>query len=66
MLVLSRKSGEEVLVPQYGIILKILEIKGQQVRVGITAPPDVHLYRGEVWQRLQHSHGAGEVAAPKG
>jgi carbon storage regulator len=53
MLVLSRKSGEEILVPQHEISFRILEIRGDQVRIGLTAPSDVRLFRGEVWARLQ-------------
>jgi carbon storage regulator len=53
MLVLSRRSGEEILVPQHGITFRILEIRGDHVRIGLTAPSDVRLFRGEVWARVQ-------------
>jgi carbon storage regulator len=52
MLVLRRKSGEEILVPQHGITLRILEIRGDHVRIGLTAPSDVRPFRGEVWARV--------------
>ena len=41
MLILDRKKGQELVVPQYGIVFKIVEIRGNQVRVGIAAPADV-------------------------
>ncbi len=51
MLVVSRKKGEEILVPQYGISVKILAIQGNFVRVGISAPAKIQLFRREVWLR---------------
>jgi carbon storage regulator len=53
MLVLSRKPNEGVVVPQVGVILTVLEIRGSRVRLGITAPSDVRVYRREVWERTQ-------------
>ena len=53
MLVLTRKSNEDIVIPQYGITITPLQIKGDKVRLGITAPLDVDVYRSEVWERLQ-------------
>lgn len=69
MLVLSRKVGDEILVPDQGIVFKILEIRGEQVRVGISAPPGIRLYRREVWRRLQQdgtvvNHESGSADLP--
>ncbi len=61
MLVLSRRSGEEVLVPQLGIVFRILEIRGNQVRLGISAPPDIRLYRREIWEQIQPCPEARET-----
>jgi carbon storage regulator len=55
MLVLSRKYGEEVVLPQQGITFTILEIRGDKVRVGITAPTEIPVYRREVWTRILQS-----------
>jgi carbon storage regulator len=66
MLVLTRKSGEELVVPQHRIVLKILEIRGNAVRVGITAPPDVQLYRREIWERLRGQFIVKEGSALEG
>lgn len=52
MLVLSRKMGEKILMPAQGIVVTVLEVRGDKVRVGITAPPDVIVYRDEVWSRM--------------
>ena len=47
MLALSRKKGES-LVLNNNIEVTVLEIKGEQVKLGITAPKDVPIYRKEV------------------
>ncbi len=47
MLVLSRKQ-EEALVIAGGITVRILEIRGRHVRLGIEAPPEVSIQRREI------------------
>ena len=51
MLVLSRKPGERVLLGE-GIELAVVEVKGNRVRLGITAPDVVPVRRQEVDQRI--------------
>ncbi len=51
MLVLSRKPGERVLLGD-GIELTVVEVKGNRVRLGITAPDVVPVRRQEVDQRI--------------
>jgi len=53
MLVLTRRPGEEVVLPDLGISMKVLGINGNQVSVGLTAPSEVRIFRGEVWARVQ-------------
>jgi carbon storage regulator len=60
MLVLSRKLGEKVVVPAHDIIIKVLEIRGNKVRLGIAAPSDTEVFRHEVWERL-HSFRSDEL-----
>jgi len=48
MLVLSRKKEQEVCLPDLGVNIKVLNIKGNTVRLGIEAPQDVHILRGEL------------------
>ena len=65
MLVLSRKDGEEVVVPQFGIVFRIVEVRGNLVKLGITAPADVQLFRREVWERIhQCNQGKPEFVGP--
>ncbi|HVK08763.1 MAG TPA: carbon storage regulator [Gemmataceae bacterium] len=48
MLVLSRRKGEEVVVPGYGVRITVLEVKGSSIRLGIAAPREVGIFRGEL------------------
>jgi len=58
MLVLSRKIGERILVPNCELAVTVLAVDGKAVRLGISAPRDIGVYREEVWQQLcQETHG---------
>ena len=61
MLVLTRKPNEDIVIPQYGITITPLQIKGDKIRLGITAPLDVDVYRSEVWDKLQADQTALEL-----
>jgi carbon storage regulator len=57
MLVLSRKIGERLVVPHCDLVVTILAAKGGAVRLGISAPEEIAVYREEVWQQLcQQAH----------
>jgi len=53
MLILSRKVGEKVIVPDCGLTITVLAVQGQRVRLGISAPADTAVHREEVWRRGQ-------------
>lgn len=55
MLALSRKKGE-ALVINNNIEITILEIKGEQVKLGISAPKEVPVYRKEVYVQIQEAN----------
>jgi carbon storage regulator len=55
MLALSRKKGEAIVINN-DIEVKILDIKGDQIKIGITAPKDVTLYRKEVYLQIQEAN----------
>lgn len=59
MLALSRKKGEALIINN-NIEVTILEIKGDQVKIGIGAPKEVPVYRKEVYVQIQE---ANKVAA---
>lgn len=52
MLVLTRKK-QEALVINDNIVVTIVEIQGDRIRLGIQAPKDIPVHRGEVYQRIQ-------------
>jgi carbon storage regulator len=51
MLVLSRKVGESIVIGN-DVVLTVLEVRGEQVRVGIVAPRSVTVHRKEVHDEL--------------
>lgn len=57
MLALSRKKGE-ALVINNNIEVTVLEIKGDQVKLGINAPKEVPIYRQEVYVQIQEANKA--------
>ena len=54
MLVLSRRPSEKILFPNVGISVEIIQTKGNTVRVGIEAPEDIRILRGELEQTEPH------------
>jgi carbon storage regulator len=52
MLVLSRKIGERILVPHCELSITVLAIEGSAVRLGVSAPTEIGVYREELWQRV--------------
>ena len=57
MLALSRKKDEAIVINN-DIEITILEIKGDQVKVGISAPKSVPVYRKEVYVQIQEANAA--------
>ena len=61
MLALSRKKNE-ALVINNNVEITILEIKGEQVKLGISAPREVPVHRKEVYVQIQDANKeAGDV-----
>ena len=57
MLVLSRKVGEGFLIGD-DILVKIVEVKGGSIRIGIDAPRDKKIYRQEVFEKIKEQNVA--------
>lgn len=55
MLALSRKKSEALIINN-NIEITVLEIKGEQVKLGISAPKEVPVYRKEVYVQIQNSN----------
>ena len=54
MLALSRKKNEAIVINN-NIEITILEVKGEQVKLGIAAPKEVPVYRKEVYLQIQNA-----------
>ncbi len=60
MLVLSRKKNERIVIPNRGITLTVVGIRGSSVRIGIEAPKSEPIYREEVWAATQRGNPKSE------
>jgi carbon storage regulator len=52
MLVLTRKPGQSIMIGD-GIEVQVLSVAGEKVRLGITAPREVGIFRNEVYERIE-------------
>ena len=59
MLVLTRKPGQSIMIGD-GVEVQVLSVAGEKVRLGITAPRDVSIFRNEVYDRIE---GEGESSS---
>lgn len=57
MLALTRKKGESLVINN-NVEITVLDIRGDQVKIGITAPKDVPIYRKEVYLQIQKENEA--------
>ena len=71
MLVLTRKANESIVLPDLGVTITLISTGGNRVRIGIEAPRDVIIRRGELEEKLlpamlvQRSAGATTEVAHK-
>lgn len=56
MLILTRRVGETLMIGD-SVTVTVLGVKGNQVRIGITAPKDVAVHREEIYQRIHGDQG---------
>ncbi len=61
MLVLSRKQAESLSI-NGNVFVTVLEIRGNKVRLGVEAPKDTPVHRGEVYERIKGRPGVHLVA----
>ncbi len=57
MLILTRRVGEAVMIGD-DIKISVLGVKGNQIRLGVSAPREVAVHREEIYQRIQRENGA--------
>jgi len=61
MLVLTRKAGESIVIGSQ-IRITVLEMQGRQIRLGIEAPSDIPVHRGEVYERIRKENEQAATA----
>jgi carbon storage regulator len=59
MLVLTRKPGQSIMIGD-GVEVQVLSVAGEKVRLGITAPRDVSIFRNEVYDRIEREAARAE------
>ena len=62
MLVLTRKPGQSIMIGD-GVEVQVLSVAGEKVRLGITAPREVSIFRNEVYERIESE---GDSARTRG
>lgn len=65
MLVLSRKLGERILVPHCDLAVTVVAVEGNTVKLGITAPKEISVYREELWRKVRATGGVLEAPTLK-
>lgn len=54
MLVLTRKLNEEIVIGHLGITVKVVDVKGSRVRLGVEAPVNIRIERSESHSQTEH------------
>lgn len=60
MLILSRKTDQQIKIGE-DITLTIIEIKGDQVKIGVEAPKDIKVFRQEVFSAIKNENTKSAV-----
>ena len=63
MLIITRRAGERIMVGD-DVVVEIMEIVGNSVRVGISAPRSVPVYREEIYSAVRDENRAAAESAP--
>ncbi|MCL2880011.1 MAG: carbon storage regulator CsrA [Treponema sp.] len=63
MLILSRKISEKIMIGD-DISVSVIEIRGDQVRIGVDAPRSVKVFRQEVYDAIKAENKAASESAP--
>jgi carbon storage regulator len=64
MLILARKPNESIIIGDQ-IEISVIDIKGDQVKIGITAPKEIKVYREEVYRAIQRENIEAAKAKPE-
>ncbi len=63
MLIITRRAGEKVMLGD-DIVVEVMEVVGNTVRIGISAPRSLPVYREEIWDAVRAENRAAADTAP--
>jgi len=63
VLIITRRPGEKIMLGE-DISIQVMEIVGNQVRIGVQAPKSVPVYREEIWEAVRAENQAAAADAP--
>lgn len=66
MLVLSRKIGQQIVLPSCRATITVVRIVGNKVQLGIQAPLETSVHRQEIWDRISDHQGTRPSASLRG
>jgi carbon storage regulator len=64
MLILSRRVNEKIVIGD-DIVVSVVEVRGDQVKLGIEAPRNVKVYRQEVFDAIQEENRRAAASSPQ-
>lgn len=64
MLVLTRKVGEAIVIGN-GMVVRVLGVRGDQVRIGVDAPRSVPVHREEVYREVERTNADAAASAAR-
>jgi carbon storage regulator len=64
MLVLTRRTQQSIMIGK-DVVITILEVRGDQVRIGVSAPRDLEVHREEVFLELQETNRSAASPSPE-
>jgi carbon storage regulator len=65
VLVLSRNPGQSLMIG-HDVVVTVLEVRGDVVRIGVSAPREVDVHREEVYRELQETNRAAALSQDAG
>ena len=66
MLILTRKIGETLIIGDNEVKIMVLDVRGNQVRIGVKADKSIPVHREEIYQRIQAGLSQGDdMPTPK-
>jgi carbon storage regulator len=64
MLVLARKKGESIMIGD-NIEVRIIDITGDSVRIGVNAPKNITIHRDEIYKEIQEENKKASETSPE-